>query len=149
MHCQTCFANRVTGCEFLRILRVSFVQRDYAVSMINILNEIINSLRVVPFICDESAAIQREILIRLCKDTFRHGTVRDIGRGCNLGNRKSGNAVDQDMAFVAPIVFKFPLIDLIGSGMNTEHSLDRKMDDSLWKTCFCKTTSDCSVLYLP
>ena len=86
----------MTGCELLWILRVSLVQRNHAVSMINVADEIVNILRIITLISDKRAASQRQILFRFCKKARGYSAVRGIGRGCDLGNRKSGNAVDQD-----------------------------------------------------
>ena len=122
-HCQAGFADWIAARKQFWILCAAFVKRDNSFSVIRIPNQVVNCFDVVAFIRKEGAFLQREGLIRSLQNEFDNGRVSDVcGRG-QLVKRKARYAIDQHMAFIAPIKFIILFILLVGSRMNAKRTV--------------------------
>ena len=65
MHGEICFTNGMPGSKLFMFFRISVVERNYAITVINFFNEIVNSLDIVAFIGNESTFLNRQETIGL------------------------------------------------------------------------------------
>ena len=80
VHGKACLTDRVSGCEFFGVFGAVIFKRNKRFSVVDIFYRIVNTSRIVSFIGNERAVLQRDGLIRIGQDLCRYVGIRRIGR---------------------------------------------------------------------
>ena len=113
VHCQSCFTNGSAARNLVQVLRIAFIERDHTVTVVNIMHGIVDRFYIVGFICNKGAFLHGQILVGFLEDIQSNSRICHICGGGQFANRKSGNAIHQNMILISPIKLKIALIVLI------------------------------------
>ena len=119
MHSKSSFANRSATGKFSRILCVSFVEGYDTVTVVKIVDSVVDRFRIIGLICDEGTFFNGKLSVGFLQDIQCNGRIRHICGGGQFADWQSSNTVHQNVILVAPIILKISLIVLIRSGMDT------------------------------
>ena len=123
VHGKPGFANGCTAGNLVWILRVSLVEWDHTVTVVNIMNGVVDRFHIISLVCNKGAFLYRQVSTGFLQDVQSDGGICHIGSGSYFTDRKPGDAIHQDMVFIAPIELKIAFIVLVGSGMDTESTV--------------------------
>ncbi len=118
MHGKSGLADRIAGGKSFFILCTTLVEGDEGFALIGRLYSVVDAFRVVALV-GKRTFLQRNRLICRCEDLSGDGGIGDIARYGQLIQRQPGDAVHQNMIFIAPIELIPALIVLVEGGMNS------------------------------
>ena len=114
VHGKARIAEGMAGRELLRMFRVALVQRDDGITLADIFYQVADSIHIAALITQEGTLLKRKGTAGGSKYVWHNGGIRRIGRGSQFIKRQTGNAVHQNVIFVAPVKFMPLFIVLIG-----------------------------------
>ncbi len=123
VHGKARVANRIAGREFSGIFGIAFVQRDEGLTVVYILDQVVDFLYVVALIAQKSALLKGKGVVGSGEYLLNDSRIRRVGRGGQLVKRQTGNAVHQHMVFISPVKLISSLVVLVGCGMNTQSAV--------------------------
>lgn len=113
VHGETGFADGIAGREFGRIFGVALVERNHGVTVIKFPYCVVNMFFVIRLVADEGAFIDGKHRFCSGEDILGDGSVVDVGRGCQLIEWQSGDAVNKNVVLVTPEEFAVLLVVLV------------------------------------
>lgn len=120
VHGKTGVTDKMTGRELGGILRIAFVQGDNSVPMVEVFDGVVDMLGVIALVADEGTLLKGDDIVCLFEYRLHHGRIGNISGSGKLIERQPGNAIDQDVIFVAPVQLIIFLIMLVRGGMDTQ-----------------------------
>ena len=114
VHGKTRIADGIASREFLWVFCIALVQRNHSISLVNILYQIIDRFHIVPLVAQEGTFLKGNGIVGSSEYFLNNRRIRRIGGGGQFINGQAGNAVHQNMIFVAPVKFMPLFIVLVG-----------------------------------
>ena len=114
VHGKTRIAEGIASREFLWVFCIALVQGNYGVSVVDIFYQIVDRVHIVALVTQEGTLLKRNGTAGGSKYFGHNGGIRHIGRGSQFIKRQTGNAIHQNVIFVAPVKFMPLFIVLVG-----------------------------------
>ena len=92
-------------------------------AIIDVSHGVADAFCVITLIRKEGTLLQRDDVVGCGEDVNSTGGVGSAGRGGQLVERQTGDAVHQHMAFVSPVELIPPLIVLVGGIVDAEGAI--------------------------
>ena len=92
-------------------------------AIIDVSHGVVDAFCVITLIRKEGTLLQRDDVVGCGEDVNSTGGVGSAGRGGQLVERQTGDAVHQHMAFVSPVELIPPLNVLVGGSVDAEGAI--------------------------
>ena len=93
VHSQSGFTDGGSTGKLCRIFGISLVDRNHTISVVSIMNEVVDCFHIIGFVCNECAFFNRKVFIGFPEDIRCNCRIGHICGSCKLRNRKTGNAI--------------------------------------------------------
>ena len=105
---------KVAGRELGRVFGIPLVDRNNGITLINVVDSVVDGFDIIALVSDEGAFADGNDFVGGFEDIKGNRGVDDIGGRGDLIDRQTGDAVSEDVIFVAPIEFTLLLVVLVG-----------------------------------
>jgi len=122
-HGKACRADRIAGRKRFQNLRITRIERDKCLALIDRFYGVVDAFRVVALIREKGTSLQREDLVGCGEDVNGNCGIHDVGLGGQLVEWQTGDAVHRHMTFVAPVELIPALIVLVGGRVDAQSAV--------------------------